>query len=229
MHDPRVKIDAPFLLPPSGSSCSVERLVSFSSSWLTCAVCVKVMGLFRERRMWESHVFLLFYGGVELFCDIVKSVVVVGDIVLVPVLVPVLVSAGMPSSWTWFFPTWKRRKTAWTQSWTPTRSWSSRPKIPAGQGATPRLRVGSLLVDWPAPSIDSTGYEPKDLEDKTYPDLDNLSIFSKITEGSRFCDERSLSIVCRGKVPEGACHGKPSAWRERERRQIIRLLSKFRE
>ena len=61
--------------------------------------------------------FLLFYGGVELFCDIVKSVVVVGDIVLVPVLVLVLVSAGMPSSWTWFFPTWRRRKTAWTQSW----------------------------------------------------------------------------------------------------------------
>ena len=113
MHDPRGKIDAPFLLPPSGSSCSVERLVFFSSSRLTCAVCVKVMGVFRERRMWESYFFLLFYGGVELFCDLLKkSVVVVGEIVLLPVLVPVLVpvfvpvefvsSAGMPSSRTWF-------------------------------------------------------------------------------------------------------------------------------
>ena len=67
--------------------------------------------------------FLLFYGGVELFCDILKSAVVVGEIVLLPVLVPVLVpvefvsSARMPSSRTWFLATWRRRKTAWTPSW----------------------------------------------------------------------------------------------------------------
>ena len=48
--------------------------------------------------MWESHFFLLFYGGVELFCDIVKSAVVVGEIVLLPVLVPVLVPVEFVSS-----------------------------------------------------------------------------------------------------------------------------------
>ena len=41
--------------------------------------------------MGVSFSFLLFYGGVELFCDIVKSTVVVGKIVLLPVLLPVLV------------------------------------------------------------------------------------------------------------------------------------------
>ena len=55
IHDPRVKIGAPFLLPPSGSSCSVERLVFFSSSRLTYAVCVKVLGVPREGRRWQSY------------------------------------------------------------------------------------------------------------------------------------------------------------------------------
>ena len=113
MHDPRGKIDAPFLLPPSGSSCSVERLVFFSSSRLTCAVCVKVMGVFRERRMWESFFFCSSMAVWSCFVSLKKkSVVVVGEIVLLPVLVPVLVpvfvlvefvsSAGMPSSRTWY-------------------------------------------------------------------------------------------------------------------------------
>ena len=35
-------------------------------------------------------------------------------------------------------------------------------------------------------------------EDKTYPDLDDLSDFSKITEGSRFCDQISVSHVSCG-------------------------------
>ena len=70
-----------------------------------------------ESRSWVFFVrggcgslfFLLFHGGVELFCDIVKSAVVVGEIVpvLVPVLVPVefVSSARMPSSRTWFLAT----------------------------------------------------------------------------------------------------------------------------
>ena len=65
--------------------------------------------VFPVREGGGSLISSLFCGGEELFCDLVESVVVVvvGEIVLVPVLVPVefVSSAGMPSCRTWFLPT----------------------------------------------------------------------------------------------------------------------------
>ena len=83
------------------------------------------------------------------------------------------------------------------QAVTPTRSSSCPSHKTRGTRSHSAITSG-IVTGRLASTLHSTGYEPKDFEDKVYLDFDGLSDFSKTTEGSRFCVKTSLSNVSCG-------------------------------